>query len=265
MKQRINLRAACVNDDGLPEKHLLKRRVEDRFILNADFYKLRQQSLQKQTLNRTIYTLAVFLPSCLPVSTDQRCCLARDRGAASFGAEVLSRSGLGGTPRSGLGGTPRSGLGGTPRSGCRGSSEQGEQLDSGGASNSLRAGRATRFEQGGQLASSRACNSLRAGRATRFGRGEQLASGGASNTLRAGRVTRSERGEQLASGGANNSLRAGRTTRSERGGRNRAESTALFKCSSLKLYIRPIIFTPCRFFLSTVLLRFLILNPRQAD
>ncbi|MGP1511198.1 MAG: hypothetical protein ACTTIT_01610 [Treponema sp.] len=62
MKQRINLRAACVNDDGLPEKHLLKRRVKDRFILNADFYKLRQLSLQKQTLSRTIYTLPVSCP-----------------------------------------------------------------------------------------------------------------------------------------------------------------------------------------------------------
>ena len=106
MKQRINLRAACVNDDGLPKKHLLKRRVKDRFILNADFYKLRQQSLQKQTVSRTIYTLAVFLPSCLPVSTDQRCCLARDRGAASFGAEVLSRSGQRYCPVRGRGAVP---------------------------------------------------------------------------------------------------------------------------------------------------------------
>ena len=93
MKQRINLRAACVNDDGLPKKHLLKRRVKDRFILNADFYKLRQLSLQKQTLSRTIYTLAVLQPSCPPVSTDQRCRLVRGRGAVPLGAEVLSRSG----------------------------------------------------------------------------------------------------------------------------------------------------------------------------
>ena len=53
-----------------------------------------------------------------------------------------------------------------------------------------RAGRATRFEQGEQLASSGASNSLRAGRATRSERGEQLASSRASNSLRAGRATR---------------------------------------------------------------------------
>ena len=101
MKQRINLRAACVNDDGLPKKHLLKRCVKDRFILNADFYKLRQQSLQKQTLNRTIYTSAVLQPSCppclhrseVPPRSGQRCCLTRGRGTVPFGAEVLSRSG----------------------------------------------------------------------------------------------------------------------------------------------------------------------------
>ena len=62
MKQRINLRAACVNDDGLPEKHLLKRRVKDRFILNADFYKLRQLSLKKQAVSRTIEPLPDLLP-----------------------------------------------------------------------------------------------------------------------------------------------------------------------------------------------------------
>ena len=77
----------------------------------------------------------------------------------------------------------------------------------------------------------------RSRRTTRFERGEQLASSGANNSLRAGRTTRSERGEQLASGGANNSLRARRATRSERGGRKSAESTALFNCRFLKLYI----------------------------
>ena len=227
MKQRINLRAACVNDDDLPKKHLLKRRVKDRFILNADFYKLRQQSLQKQTLNRTIYTLAVLQPSCPPVSTDQRCRLVRDRGAVSlgvrwytslgaevlsrsgqrycpvrgrgtvpFGAEVLSRSGRryclargGGTvSRAGLGDAPRSGLGGTPRSGLDGTPRSGCRGSSG-------AGRTTRFGQGVQLASSGACNSLRAGRTTRFERGVQLAPSGASNSLRAGRTTRFGRGE----------------------------------------------------------------------
>ena len=148
MKQRINLRAACVNDDGLPEKYLLKRRVKDRFILNADFYKLRQLSLQKQTLSRTIYTLPVLLPSCppallspclhrseVPPRSGQRYCLARGRGTVSFGTGVPPRSG-----------------------------------------------------QRCCLASSEANNSLRAGRATRFGRGEQLASGGASNSLRARRT-----------------------------------------------------------------------------
>ena len=49
-------------------------------------------------------------------------------------------------------------------------------------------------EQGEKLASGGACNSLRAGRATRFGRGVQVAPGGANNSLRAGRATRSERG-----------------------------------------------------------------------
>ena len=42
--------------------------------------------------------------------------LARDRDTAPLGAEVLSRSGLGGRPCSGLGGTPCSGCGGAPRS-----------------------------------------------------------------------------------------------------------------------------------------------------
>ena len=241
----------------------------------------------------------------------QRYCLARGRGTVSLGAEVLPRagldgaprSGLGDAPRSGLGGTPRSGLGGTPRSGLCGTPRSGvggtprSRLDGtprSGLGSTPRSGCRGSFEQGEQLASGRASNSLRAGRATRFGRGVQLASSGADNSLREGRTTRFERGVQLASGGASNSLRAGRTgcigftdiirsavrlkfslsenlmknyrqCRFGRGGRNRAESTTLFNCSSLKLYIRPIIFTPCRFFLSTVLLRFLILNPRQAD
>ena len=46
--------------------------------------------------------------------------LARDRDTAPLGAEVLSRSGCGGTPRSRLGGTPCSGCSGTPRSGLGG-------------------------------------------------------------------------------------------------------------------------------------------------
>ena len=43
-----------------------------------------------------------------------------DRDTAPLGAEVLSRSGLGGRPCSGCSGTPCSGLGGTPCSGCGG-------------------------------------------------------------------------------------------------------------------------------------------------
>ena len=115
--------------------------------------------------------------------------------------------------------------------------ERGEQLASSGANNSLRAGRATRFGRGEQLASSEANNSLRARRTTRSERGEQLAPSEASNSLRAGQATRFGRGEQLASSGASNTLRSGRATRSERGGRNIAESTALFNCRFLKLYI----------------------------
>ena len=42
--------------------------------------------------------------------------LAGDRDTAPLGAEVLSRSGLGGRPCSGCGGAPRSRLGGAPHS-----------------------------------------------------------------------------------------------------------------------------------------------------
>ena len=55
---------------------------------------------------------------------------------------------------------------------------------------SLRAEGTLHPERGEQHASSRASNTLRAGRATRFERGEQLAPSGASNTLRARRTVK---------------------------------------------------------------------------
>ena len=113
----------------------------------------------------------------------QRYCPVRCRGTASLGAGVLSRSVQGYCPAR-CRGTDPLGSGVAIRSDQRYESAFKQlhisptfapQTRIKTRLGFQRAGRATRFEQGEQLASSGASNSLRAGRATRSEQGEQLA------------------------------------------------------------------------------------------